>query len=233
MVLPGWWCPAAKKQTHTSYKTQQRYEPQTVSEGRGCGPAINDSIRRGSNNDSRRSQSANNLSWRSERWARNTMPGNWLGKYNFPGIVPPPPPPLPPPYTHFIYCHLWDTHTYTLHTLLYTHGTHQPALGFDERSVLAVHLVVQPAGVAQVVSGAVASPQRRGGGSAVHTLAALWWRTHRDICEALWLEYTSPTTFWSSVLSPNCKIFTRKWWFSGFIWCIHVWTCMYFFSIEL
>lgn len=119
MVLPGWWCPAAKKQTHTSYKTQQHSEPQTVSEGRGCGPAINDSIRRGSNNDSRQSQSANNLSWRSERWARNTMPGNWLGKYNFPGIVPPPPPPLPPPYTLVIYCHLRDTYTHT-YTLLYT-----------------------------------------------------------------------------------------------------------------
>ena len=206
MVLPGWWCPAAKKQTHTSYKTQRHYEPQTVSEGRGCGPAINDSIRRGSNNDSSRSQAANNLSWRSERWARNTMPGNWLGKYNFPGIVPPPPSSsastlhsrylLPPPrHTH--------THTH-IHTLVYTHGTHQPALGFDERSVLAVHLVVQPAGVAQVVSGAVTSPQGRGGGSAVHTLAALWWRTHRDICEASWLEYKSPSTFWSRVLSPNC-----------------------------
>lgn len=52
-------------------------------------------------------------------------------------------------------------------------GSRQPAFGFDEWSVLAVHLVVQPTGVAQVVSGAVTSPQRCRGGSAVYTLTAL------------------------------------------------------------
>lgn len=52
-------------------------------------------------------------------------------------------------------------------------GSRQSAFGFNERSVLAVHLVVEPAGVAQVVSGAVTSPQRCRGGSTVYTLAAL------------------------------------------------------------
>lgn len=51
-------------------------------------------------------------------------------------------------------------------------GTHQPAFGFDERSVLAVHLMVEAAGVAQVVSSAVTSPQRCRRCPTVHTLAA-------------------------------------------------------------
>lgn len=52
-------------------------------------------------------------------------------------------------------------------------GCRQSAFGFDEWSVLAVHLVVKAAGVAQIVSGAVTSPQRRRSGSTVHTLTAL------------------------------------------------------------
>lgn len=58
-------------------------------------------------------------------------------------------------------------------SLIYTE-THQPPFGLDERSVLSVHLVVQAAGVTQVVSGAVAPPQRCGRGSTVYTLTALW-----------------------------------------------------------
>lgn len=49
----------------------------------------------------------------------------------------------------------------------------QSALGLDEGPVLAVHLVVEAAGVAQVVARPVPPPQGRGRGSAVHTLAAL------------------------------------------------------------
>lgn len=51
--------------------------------------------------------------------------------------------------------------------------THQSAFGLDQGPVLAVHLVVEAAGVAEVVARPVPPPQRRGGGSAVHTLAAL------------------------------------------------------------
>ena len=51
--------------------------------------------------------------------------------------------------------------------------THQSPLGLDQRPVLAVHLVVEAAGVAEVVSVSVPAPQRSGGCSAVDTLAAL------------------------------------------------------------
>ena len=47
---------------------------------------------------------------------------------------------------------------------------YQSSLGFDERPVLAVDLVVKSARVAQVLSGAVASPQRRRRRTAVDTL---------------------------------------------------------------
>jgi len=55
-----------------------------------------------------------------------------------------------------------------------TKKTHQSTFGLDERPVLAVHLVVQSAGVAQVVAGAVSPPQRGGGGTAVHAFTSLW-----------------------------------------------------------
>ena len=51
--------------------------------------------------------------------------------------------------------------------------THQSPFGFDERSVLAVHLVVETAGIAEVVAGAVSPPQRRRRGAAVDALATL------------------------------------------------------------
>ena len=38
--------------------------------------------------------------------------------------------------------------------------SYQAPLGLDERSIGAVHLVVEPAGVAQVVTVPVAAPQR-------------------------------------------------------------------------
>lgn len=49
----------------------------------------------------------------------------------------------------------------------------QSFLGFDERPVDAVHLVVEAAGVAQIVSGSVPAPQRRGHRAAVDALPAL------------------------------------------------------------
>lgn len=53
------------------------------------------------------------------------------------------------------------------------HYTYRALFGLDEGTVLAVHLVVETAGVAQVVTVTVASPQRRRRGSAVDALAAL------------------------------------------------------------
>lgn len=49
----------------------------------------------------------------------------------------------------------------------------QSAFGLDERSVLAIHLVVQAASVAQVVTRPVPPPQGGGGGTAVDALAPL------------------------------------------------------------
>ena len=54
--------------------------------------------------------------------------------------------------------------------------THQSPLGLDQRPVLAVHLVVEAAGVAEVVSVAVSPPQRCRGRRTVDALAALWKR---------------------------------------------------------
>ena len=51
--------------------------------------------------------------------------------------------------------------------------THQSPLGLDQRPVLAVHLVVEAAGVAEVVPVAVTTPQRGRGGTTVDALAAL------------------------------------------------------------
>lgn len=48
----------------------------------------------------------------------------------------------------------------------------QPSLGFDEGSVLSVHFVVEPTGIAEVVPGAISSPEWGRGRPAVHTLPA-------------------------------------------------------------
>ena len=51
--------------------------------------------------------------------------------------------------------------------------THQSPLGLDQRPVLAVHLVVEAAGVAEVMSVPITTPQRGGGGPAIHALTTL------------------------------------------------------------
>lgn len=162
-------------------------------EGWGCGPAINDSIRSSSNNDNRNNTDSPTLLTARAEGARGERETQFL-ETDWENI------------TFLELCllllllslHLTiilftATSTLTLihhhHppslslSLCYIHtdGTHQSAFGFDKWSVLAVHLVVEPAGVAQVVSGAVTSPQRRWGGSTVYTLTALWWKTHSDI----------------------------------------------------
>lgn len=48
----------------------------------------------------------------------------------------------------------------------------QPSLGLNKGSILSIHLVVEPTGVAQVVPGAISSPQWGRGRPAVHTLPA-------------------------------------------------------------
>lgn len=50
--------------------------------------------------------------------------------------------------------------------------THQSPLGLDQGSVLPVHLVVEPAGIAQVVASAISPPERGGCGPTVDTLPA-------------------------------------------------------------
>lgn len=51
--------------------------------------------------------------------------------------------------------------------------TYQPPLGFNEWTVLSVHLVIEAAGVTQIMTRTVPPPQGGGRGPAVHALAAL------------------------------------------------------------
>lgn len=55
----------------------------------------------------------------------------------------------------------------------YINCTHQSPLGFDERSVLSVHFVVQTAGIAQIVAGPIPPPQGGGGSPTVDALPTL------------------------------------------------------------
>lgn len=50
--------------------------------------------------------------------------------------------------------------------------TYQPSLRFNQRSVDAVHFVVQSAGVTQVVAGTISPPEGGRHGPAVDTLSA-------------------------------------------------------------
>lgn len=50
--------------------------------------------------------------------------------------------------------------------------THQPSLGLNKGSILSVHFVVEPAGVAQVVTGTISAPQWGGRRPAVDALPA-------------------------------------------------------------
>lgn len=63
--------------------------------------------------------------------------------------------------------------------------THQSPLGFDEGPVLSVHLVVEAARVAQIVSGAVTSPQRSRRRAAVHALPTLCDTTLTSLTESV------------------------------------------------
>ena len=51
--------------------------------------------------------------------------------------------------------------------------THQSPLRLDERSVNAIHLVVQSTGITQVVARTISPPQRGGHSPAVNTLTTL------------------------------------------------------------
>jgi len=48
--------------------------------------------------------------------------------------------------------------------------TDQASFRLDERPILSVHLVIESAGVAQVVPGTISTPQRRGRRAAVNAL---------------------------------------------------------------
>lgn len=56
--------------------------------------------------------------------------------------------------------------------------TYQPPLGLDERAVLPVHLVIESAGVTQIVTRTVPPPQGGRRGPAVHALSSLCGETH-------------------------------------------------------
>jgi hypothetical protein len=56
---------------------------------------------------------------------------------------------------------------------------YQSSLGFDKRPVLSVHLVVEAAGVTEVVAVPIPPPQRGRGCSTVHTLTTLWSNSNR------------------------------------------------------
>ena len=64
--------------------------------------------------------------------------------------------------------------------------SHQSPIGLNEWPVLAVHLVVESAGVAQVMAVAIASPQWSGSGATVHAFATLCKRkNHDDVCQSM------------------------------------------------
>lgn len=178
-----------KKSSSSNMSLELSVRPEVV-EGWGSGPAIDDSIRSSSNNDNRNNadRPTQLTAWaegvRGERQAQ-FLETDWEN-ITFLELFNPSPLSLHPPL--FIYCCLLRSHTHmharspTGHPYppcIYTDETHQPPFGLDERSVLSIHLVVQAAGVTQVVSGAVAPPQRCGRGSTVYTLTALWWRRIR------------------------------------------------------
>lgn len=54
----------------------------------------------------------------------------------------------------------------------------QASFRLDEGSILAVHLVIEPAGVTEVVAGSVPSPERRRSSTAIHALATLFSLLH-------------------------------------------------------
>lgn len=49
----------------------------------------------------------------------------------------------------------------------------QSSFGFDKRPILSVHFVIKSAGVAEVMSRSVSTPQRRRSSAAIHALATL------------------------------------------------------------
>lgn len=60
--------------------------------------------------------------------------------------------------------------------------TYQSFRGFNQRAVHTVHLVVEPAGIAQIVTSTVATPKGRRNGAAVYTLAPFTeLKLHRTI----------------------------------------------------
>ena len=52
-------------------------------------------------------------------------------------------------------------------------NTNQTSLGFDKRSVLSVHFIVETTSITEIMTVAISPPQRSGRGPAVDTLATL------------------------------------------------------------
>ena len=60
-------------------------------------------------------------------------------------------------------------------------NSYQSSLGFDQWPICAVHLVVEAAGVTEVVAVPISPPQRGRGCSTVHTLTTLY--NNKYICD--------------------------------------------------
>lgn len=82
--------------------------------------------------------------------------------------------------------------------------THQSSLRFDQRPIDPVHLVVETAGVTQVMTRPVPPPQRSGHRPAVHTLPTLG-----EIIQQLWAEhrYSCSEYFTKTILSVRASRF--------------------------
>lgn len=75
----------------------------------------------------------------------------------------------------------------------YNSMTHQSSFGFNERSVLPVHLVIKSTGVTEVVSSTIATPKGCTCRSTVDTFPAFWWREKSSIISHRNIQYFQRT----------------------------------------
>lgn len=106
-------------------------------------------------------------------------------------------------------------HRYNISIYRYLHGhTHslesnQSFCRLDQWPVHSVHLVIQPASIAQIVSGAVATPKWRGNSTAVDTLPAVSERQiHSCVCKKKTTAYFKVKLLWFK--KKKCSIRSVK-----------------------
>jgi len=93
------------------------------------------------------------------------------------------------------------SHTSRLSRLRGSLGTYQASLRLDEGSILAVHLVVKATGVAEVVTGAVPSPEGCRCGAAIHALATLYRDSHPNGTKIILIRRQSSPGYASATLA--------------------------------